>query len=165
MVCYTDTVGRVWTLAVTVFEVKRVRTRIGVDLVGLVGDGFRPLAELMADPVRVVDVLWALCDRQAAALGVDEEAFAAALAGDVYERAAEALTEALFDFFPGRTREKLARVRRLAAREVDAMARQADLALTEAESTPPLSGRSAGGSPGVRDRPRPLHPDGADRDG
>lgn len=97
---FTDTAGRAWELAVTVGAIKRVRDLIGVDLYKLIDDGFKGLADLLADPCKFVDVLWAMVEGQAKAAGVTDEQFGQSLAGDVLSQASDAFVEALVDFFP-----------------------------------------------------------------
>mgnify|MGYP007071574195 CR=1 FL=1 len=105
---FTDTAGRTWELSVTVGTIKRVRDLVGVDLYRLVDDSFRGLSELMADPVRLVDVLYCLCQGQAEAAKVTDEQFGQGLAGDVLAQASESFVEALIDFFPdARSRQNL----------------------------------------------------------
>jgi hypothetical protein len=97
---FKDSKGRAWTFSIHVSAVKRVRAVAGVDLYGLVDDGFKGLAELTADPVRLVDVMWVLCEEEARKLGVSDEDFGAAMAGDALGNAAEAFVAELIDFFP-----------------------------------------------------------------
>jgi len=58
---FPDNAGRTWTVAINVAAVKRVRGLVNIDLYKLVDDGFRPLGELVADPVQLADVLYCLC--------------------------------------------------------------------------------------------------------
>lgn len=105
---FKDTVGRLWEVVINVAQVRRVRGLVGgVDLHKLIDDQCRPLAELLADPCRLVDVLYALCKEQADKAGVTDEAFGASLGGDVLEEAAHAFLEELIDFFPKHIQETL----------------------------------------------------------
>jgi hypothetical protein len=58
---FTDNAGRTWTIAINVALVKRVRGALNLDLFKLLDEGARPLGELLADPVRLADVLFCLC--------------------------------------------------------------------------------------------------------
>lgn len=108
---FRDSVGRLWEIAIHVAAVKRVRSALGVDLAGLIADGAKPLAQLLGDPCQFVDVLFVLCRQQAAAAGVSDEEFGAALGGDVLASAADAFMEELIDFFPDpRARDQLRRM-------------------------------------------------------
>lgn len=98
MPTFTDTRERSWTVEINVSAVKRVKSLTGVDLLD-VGEG-GVLAELATDPVRLCDVLYALCKPQADAADVSDEAFGEGLAGDAIERATGAFLEALIGFFP-----------------------------------------------------------------
>lgn len=108
---FQDTTGRTWAVVINVTAVKRVRGLLNLDLYSLVDDGFKPLAALVADPVRLADVLYCLCRDEAEARKVSDEDFGRALAGDALLHAADALVEELVDFFPdARTRDGLTKV-------------------------------------------------------
>jgi hypothetical protein len=108
---FVDNAGRTWTVAINVAAVKRVRGLLNVDLYKLVDDGFRPLGELVSDPVRLADVLYCLCKDEADARHVSDEDFGRALYGDAITLAADAFVEELIDFFPdARTRASLTKV-------------------------------------------------------
>ena len=106
MKTFTDNKGRTWTLEVTVATVKRVRGLCKVDLNSIVelDKNNKPSAELLerlsSDPVLLVDVLYAVCKPQADKLGVTDEDFGEAMAGDAIEYATSALLEEIIDFFP-----------------------------------------------------------------
>jgi hypothetical protein len=97
---FTDNQGHVWALTIDVAQMKRVRGLLSIDLYRLADDGLRPLAELLSDPMRLADVLFALVIDQANAAKVSDEDFGRGLAGDALQQAAEAFTEELIDFFP-----------------------------------------------------------------
>jgi len=97
---FADNAGRTWTVAINVAAVKRVRALLKLDLYTLLDDGFRPLAALVSDPVRLADVLFCLCKDEAEKVKVTDEDFGRALAGDSITLAAEALVEELTSFFP-----------------------------------------------------------------
>ena len=106
MKSFTDNKGRAWEIVVTVATVKRVRALCKVDLNSIVelDKNNKPSAELLerlsSDPVLLVDVLYAICKPQADKLGVTDEDFGEAMAGDVIEHATTALLEDVIDFFP-----------------------------------------------------------------
>ena len=106
MKTFTDNKGRTWTLEVTVATVKRVRALCSVDLNSIVelDKNNKPSAELLerlsSDPVLLVDVLYAVCKPQADKLGITDEDFGEAMAGDAIEYATSALLEEIIDFFP-----------------------------------------------------------------
>jgi len=103
---FTDNAGRTWAITINVAAIKRVRGMLNVDLYKLVDDGFKPLGELIADPVQLADVLYCLCKDEADARNVSDEDFGRALYGDAITLAAEAFVEELIDFFPdARARE------------------------------------------------------------
>ena len=115
---FTDAAARTWSIQIHVAAIRRVRGLVGVDLLQLIDDGFKPLAELVGDPVRLADVLYCLVKDQADEANVSDEDFGRALAGDVLEMAAAAFLDELTDFFPdARVRAGLKRVME-AGREV-----------------------------------------------
>lgn len=108
MHAFKDSSGRSWTVAINVATVKRVRALVSVDLYAVLDDNAKPLGELLADPVKFVDVLYVVCKPEADATGVTDEAFGTSLGGDALLEAADTFVEALVDFFPqARAREAL----------------------------------------------------------
>ena len=106
---FTDNAGRTWSIALTVAAVKRVRDLAKVDLLDL-SDG-RIFEKLVADPVTLCDVLFAVCKPQADEVQVSDTEFGEAMAGDAIEHASKALIEELIQFFPNaRERAALSRV-------------------------------------------------------
>jgi len=103
---FKDNQGKEWSLALDAFSIKQCRQDAGVDLVDI-EDG--RIFDKLADPVSMVDALWVLCRKQAAAAtpAIDQEQFAARLTGDAYQAAADAIAGAIADFFPNRRRELL----------------------------------------------------------
>lgn len=101
---FTDNQNRQWPVEVNVTAVKRLRDRLGVDLLDLGGDGDAPehrlLIRLIADPVLLVDVLFVVCEDAAIERGVGDEDFGRAMAGDAIDAATRALLEEIADFTP-----------------------------------------------------------------
>ena len=116
MKSFTDNKGRTWMLEVTVATVKRVRALCQVDLNSIVelDKNNKPSAELLerlsSDPVLLVDVLYAICKPQADKLGVSDEDFGEAMAGDVIEHETTALLDEVIDFFPEAKRMVLRKI-------------------------------------------------------
>jgi hypothetical protein len=100
MKSFTDTAGRKWLIEIHVAAVKKVRALVDVDLFGLASDGFKPLAELLQDPVKLVDVLYVLCMKHANEQNISDEDFGSSLGGDTLQGASEAFVDELIDFFP-----------------------------------------------------------------
>ncbi len=119
---FKDTEGRVWTVSVNVAAVKRVRALCGVDLASAIeatpdgGISAGTLSRLAADPVLLVDVLYALAKDEAEKRGVGDEEFGRAMAGDALDAAAKALIEEIVDFFPNPKRALLKKVAEAAER-------------------------------------------------
>jgi len=104
---FKDAEGRTWIVRVDVNALRRVKALAGIDLMDVVNDQGRMLARLEADPVTLVDVLYAICKPDADAKGVTDETFGAALLGDAIDTATSALLESLADFSPAGRRAVL----------------------------------------------------------
>ncbi|MCS7168066.1 MAG: hypothetical protein RMI91_11980 [Gemmatales bacterium] len=66
----------------------------------MLDDHFKGLGQLLGDPVKLVDVLYVLCQDEANARQVSDEDFGRAMFGDAAHRATEAFLQQLIDFFP-----------------------------------------------------------------
>jgi len=96
---FRDSKGRLWTVAIDVAAVERVRGIVGVDLIDAVSGGL--LAKLAVDPALVANILYALCMDQADRRGVSDAAFGKLLVGkQALTDAAAALKDELLGFFP-----------------------------------------------------------------
>jgi hypothetical protein len=167
MKTFTDNTGRTWTLVISVDAIKRVRALAGVNLMEAVEGNL--IERLVADPVLLCDVIYAVAKPEADANQVTDEAFGRAMAGDAIEHATTALLEELVDFFPrdrrrllGKALEKLNKLNQMAVNAVEQKLdsgemekqMQAALAALDKRSTPQRSespptppGNSSGSSP------------------
>jgi hypothetical protein len=102
---FKDNAGREWIVEFNVTTLKRVRTRLGVNLANLIGDNFAEFTRVVSDPMLLCDVLFVLCEDQHA--GVSDLDFGRAMAGDVITAAANAMYAAMVDFSPSQLRETL----------------------------------------------------------
>lgn len=100
MHAFQDNKGRTWTFEIHVAAVKRVKALLGIDLFELIEDGFQEFGKLVANPVRLVDVVYVLCKEEADKIQVTDEDFGRSMAGDAIEAAANAFIEEYADFFP-----------------------------------------------------------------
>lgn len=104
---WRDSEGQTWHCRVTVADMRRIRDLLAVDIVA--GDPW--LERCLADVYFLVDLLYVVCKPQADAAGIDQEAFAGRLAGDVLAAAKRALVAGIIGFFPdAATREALTAV-------------------------------------------------------
>lgn len=146
---FKDENGKPWTLSINVGTVKKVRGLAKVDLLDL-RDG-NLFNELAADPVKLGDVLWVLCEDEAKAAGIDESAFGQALAGDALEAATSALLEEIVDFFPKPQRDllrkALAKGKEMQERSMKRAMAQVDKALAEWQEDDEPSGNSSTNAP------------------
>jgi len=125
MATFTDADGRQWVIDIDVNALRQVQKRLDLKLMDVLGG--ETLDRLADDPVLLVDVLYVLCEAQAAREGVTDEAFGRGLRGDALDAAVVAFLEALTDFCPSRKRTLL---RRLIAKGREAE----DRLLTRAET-------------------------------
>ncbi|MBO5309116.1 MAG: hypothetical protein J6C40_14045 [Lentisphaeria bacterium] len=136
MKTFTDNLGNSWTLSVTVGTIKRVRALCGVDLANIISveNGKAPnvglLEQLAADPVLLVDVLYAVCKPEADAKNISDEDFGRAMAGDAIELATTALLDEVIDFFPEAKRRVFRKILD-ASRRFEQKSKQALTALLE----------------------------------
>ena len=150
---FKDNAGRDWTLAVNTAAIKRIRAALDVDLMGVVEGEL--LRRLYADPVLLVDVIYVACRPEADKVGVTDEQFGEAMAGDAIDAATAALVEEIVDFFPNRrdrerARKVLAKVDATVERIQDALDLKADSPALQEELDRIVAsaGESSTGSPG-----------------
>lgn len=129
MATFRDGNGREWHINVTVADVKRVKEQTGLLLTSLIENQLTPLAQLLADPVALVDTVWVLVEPQAKAAGLTDEQFGQSLSGDSLEQMAASFLEALTDFFPKRQSELLKTVLQRQKEVQVALAERAELEL------------------------------------
>ena len=149
MKLFKDNAGREWRISIDVAAVKRVRSLIGVDLMGIL-DGTL-LEKLVSDPVLLCDVAYCLVKPDADAKGVSDEEFGKAMGGDALEHAAQALLEELADFFPQKKRallrKALVKLKALEEKALAAAEKRLDSPEIEAQMTAALeTGGSSSGS-------------------
>lgn len=104
---FTDSVGRTWVCDVDVSALRRCRSRLGVDLATAATDP-QKIGPIIEDPVALADVLYCVLEPKLTAQGVSDDAFGAALAGEIIIAARDALLAGLIDFFPQPQRDVLA---------------------------------------------------------
>ncbi len=149
---FKDRNGRDWDVSLNVTEMKRVRSRLGVDLVNVItldkdGAVKVDLVDRIAnDPCLLVDILWVLVEGQASKAGISDEQFGQALAGDSIEAATRAFLDELVDFFPGAKRLFLKKAVELSRRYAGEMAESLEKALNDPEFERRV-GESMGSSP------------------
>lgn len=105
MKTFTDNAGRIWTIAINVATIQRVRASpLKLDLLDMT-----LVPRLLEDPVLIVNVVYVLCQIEANGRNITDEDFGRAMAGDAIEAATIAFLEDLTDFFPKGRREMLRR--------------------------------------------------------
>ena len=104
MQVFEDGLGRKWTISLNIGVCKRVKDKLGFDLLAADEHG-NALIKLASDFILLADVLWAIVEPQAEKDGISAESFIESLSGDSLDEALNAFAEAFFVFFPGKRRE------------------------------------------------------------
>jgi hypothetical protein len=131
---FHDNANRTWTVTINVDAIKRVRSLLGINLLTVLDDGCKLLAELHDDPILLVDVLYCLCKPQADTQNVSDEDFGRAMFGDAILHAHTALIEELADFFPSaRQRAAIRKVIGKTTQVVDRLLDHAELKIDEVD--------------------------------
>lgn len=118
MAAFKDNANNTWAVDVTVDTVKRVRSLLDVDLLGVLKGDL--IQNLIGDPILLCDVLYAVCKPQADTKGITDEAFGQYMSGDAIDHATKALLEAIVDFSPSQgDRKNLQKVVTLAYKMMD----------------------------------------------
>ena len=100
MAGFTDSKGRTWTVRITPYTIRQAKDFSGINLGKILQNKMAPLAELLEDPVDMCSVMYAICQDEANAKGVDLKNFMEGIVGDPIEDACAALLEGLQEFFP-----------------------------------------------------------------
>jgi hypothetical protein len=95
---FKDSLGRPWTLSITVGSLKRIEAHAGFDIADI--SNGKAVLLFTGDHRDLVPVVWPLVKKQADEKGIDEENFSEALWGEGVASAIAAVKEALLDFFP-----------------------------------------------------------------
>lgn len=131
---FKDSNGREWCITVDVRAIARVRDLCQVDLAKLFDDSFSLMKALFEDPVKLSDVLWTLINTG------DRLEFDTGFTGDTLETAANAMIEAVIDFFPNpKRREALRETLRKSWEAVDLAMDEVEQKVSEISSTQLLS--------------------------
>ena len=129
---FTDNAGRIWTIAINVDAIKRVKGLLDVNLLEIVEGTL--IERLIRDPVLLCDVVYVVCKPEADEKNVSDEDFGRAMAGDAIEHATKAVLEELVVFSPSpRDRANLQRVLETTYRVMDKARDMVEAKLTSNE--------------------------------
>lgn len=155
MAQFKDNTGRAWPIVVDVGAVKRVRSLCGVNLLDAGDPKSDTMAKLVGDFVTLIDVITVICQPDAEKNNLSDEEFGKLLRGDAIAEAADALLEAITDFFPQPQKGLLLKVIAKSKQVQQAQKIAAEKAGEQIDALDPndllakLSTQSAGSSPGV----------------
>lgn len=107
MAQFTDNAGDEWRVEISMGTIKELQTKLNVDVGKLLSDGFKQLADLLADPIRYFSVLSIVLAEQAEQRGLTEEQFARRFTGSVFSESQHAFIEGLADFYPSQQRKAI----------------------------------------------------------
>lgn len=96
---------RDWQLTVNYSAGERVKALTNLDLFSI-----NIFEEIGNNPMKLIETLYAICQPEADANKITKQQFVDSLAGDTIEKAADALTQEIIDFFPSSRRETLKRL-------------------------------------------------------
>lgn len=103
---FKDTKGNEWNASITVGALRRVLAQTSIDLTRLFDDEkAEAVQKLLANPITIADVVFAVVEPQATAKGIDAEAFGELLEGEALAQATDALLDSLVVFFSARQTE------------------------------------------------------------
>jgi hypothetical protein len=150
---FRDSEKREWNITVTVGTAKAVRDLAGVNLFDLVDPDKDDGQKVFGDPIKLVDVLFALCKSQCESRKMTDEDFGAAMIGDAVLGASKALVSAIIDFFPEQKKTLLTKLTTKAGQisalmleqanqKLDAMDPAAIVAAMNAKTSSPLATES-----------------------
>jgi hypothetical protein len=116
---FTDSEGRSWPITLNLLKVKQVKEKLQVNLLDVIEEKGELLARIYDDPMFLADLLFFLLAEDLSAKSVDADGLLKMLAsGDVLAAAADAVTEALCDFFPSAPKRATAKKFVLKAKEL-----------------------------------------------
>ena len=95
MQTFTDIHDRKWTVNITIGTVKRVKLRLGIDMLDI-----ETFFKQMQDIMTLFDVLYVVCQDEADKYGITDEQFGESLGGPTIREARDAFFEAYMAFMP-----------------------------------------------------------------
>lgn len=96
---FTDARNRQWNIEVNVASIKRVKSLLDVDLMGVIADQSM-LPRLYEDPILLCNILYAICKPQCDERGITDEQFGEGLSGDPIDQATKGLVREVANFSP-----------------------------------------------------------------
>lgn len=94
---FTDNAGRTWSVCLNIDSARRIKSLAGVDIMEFVEGDL--LEKVMRSPLLLFDVIYAICQEQAATQNISPEEFGKAMGGAAIVAARTALLEEVCDFF------------------------------------------------------------------
>lgn len=138
--CFTDWKGQEWEISITVGTIRKVRTKLSIDLANAfefdasgkaTNDVLMQIAE---DPVLLIDVLYCICEEQAKARNISDVAFGELFStGEMIEDATNALLQGLLRFLPPSKRLAMEKILQIANRNMTKMQEESRKALENPE--------------------------------
>jgi hypothetical protein len=127
-----DREGRVWNIEINPWSIRRVREALNINLLEML-EKDSTLAEDLEDPVRSVELVWCLCQPQAAEREVSEKSFWESLDQDMLDSAGLAIMEGIANFSRAAIRPALETVAAKTAKLRDRLTGQVQEAIASGE--------------------------------
>lgn len=89
-----------WKVELTVGMLGKIRRECGLSLANAAIEAEQFVEIISANPEKLVEALWIVCEEQAKAIGKTPEQFGGMFDGEVLDQAVKALLEGTIDFFP-----------------------------------------------------------------
>ncbi len=100
-----DLKGREWELQITVGTIKRVRSKLDMDLYKIDDKNF--IKTIFDDPIKLIELIWVILEDQVKEKEISEIEFCEGWAGEAIEVATDLFIEELIEFFPPKKRQPL----------------------------------------------------------
>jgi hypothetical protein len=134
---FTDKNGKQWLVDITWLTVERVRAACGIDMPGLFDPHLDNYGKLLADELKLIEVVFECCRAAAEQEGLTLDDLKATWQGEIADAAYEAWKESLIDFFRDPARRTALRTMLKTIEEVGAKVLERGTAeLTTAASEP-----------------------------
>lgn len=127
---FKDSKGDVWKLILTVGTIEDIKAEAGIDLDEMVNSPEKFASSLYEKPRKLVEMLWVMCEEQAAERQIDPKSFGKRFDRETIDKACDAFLTAIVTFYQRTSagavlRGNLPRMLREMDRKLETQAQQA----------------------------------------
>lgn len=140
MKSFVDKNGKSWDIDLNIGAAIKIKSRCGIDLENIITvdkknqpQDVSTLERLAEDSILLFEVIFAVCENQVRAAGMNEESFAELFNGDAIEAATNALVEEIINFSRPAKRKVLTRLWTIGKNFSEKAGRQMDAKLNSPE--------------------------------